>query len=84
MFADTRDAKLALKILPGWMQLERTVLEGYAKSATDHLAAFSGVARNMRMMYAHAYQSYVWNHMVSERLEVTAPYASHAPVRGQG
>jgi tRNA pseudouridine13 synthase len=50
--------------------LQRTLLEGYAKNPTDHLAAFSTIARNMRMMYAHAYQSYVWNHMVSERLKL--------------
>jgi tRNA pseudouridine13 synthase len=28
------------------------------------------IPRHMRDMYSHAYQSYVWNHMVTRRLEL--------------
>ncbi|KAK0546739.1 multisubstrate pseudouridine synthase 7 [Tilletia horrida] len=34
----------------------------------DWLAAFGAVPKTLRMMYVHAYQSYIWNKMVSERV----------------
>ncbi|KAE8270703.1 hypothetical protein A4X09_0g1631 [Tilletia walkeri] len=34
----------------------------------DWLSAFGAIPRTLRMMYVHAYQSYIWNTMVSERV----------------
>ena len=46
------------------------VLEAYAKDGADlnHYAALSRIPKNLRMMYVHAYQSYVWNAVAALRV----------------
>eukprot|EP00186_Timspurckia_oligopyrenoides_P000499 CAMPEP_0182446370 /NCGR_PEP_ID=MMETSP1172-20130603/4155_1 /TAXON_ID=708627 /ORGANISM="Timspurckia oligopyrenoides, Strain CCMP3278" /LENGTH=699 /DNA_ID=CAMNT_0024642287 /DNA_START=2200 /DNA_END=4296 /DNA_ORIENTATION=+ len=50
--------------------LERYVLEHYSKDgrANDHATAFKCIPKNMRKMYLHSVQSYLWNRMASFRL----------------
>lgn len=37
------------------------------------------IPKNLRLMYIHAYQSYVWNAIVSERIRV---YGADKPIVG--
>ncbi|XP_041349931.1 pseudouridylate synthase 7 homolog isoform X2 [Gigantopelta aegis] len=51
--------------------IEKTLLRALQKHGERNFsAALSQIARNTRLMYVHAYQSYVWNSMVSKRLQL--------------
>jgi tRNA pseudouridine13 synthase len=48
------------------------VLEFYKSQGSDsnHNGALSKIPKNLRMMYVHAYQSYIWNSAVSQRIRL--------------
>ena len=67
-----RDAELALKVLGRHKydsQVESCLLEGLNFShANDFVNALNRIPKFQRLMYVHAYQSYIWNQAVSERV----------------
>jgi tRNA pseudouridine13 synthase len=72
-FCDTRDAQGTLEKLPSRMWIERRVLEGLRDLGVNNfLGALMNVPRAMRMMYAHAVQSFMFNHIVTLRLGLDA------------
>ncbi|GLI60780.1 hypothetical protein VaNZ11_003012, partial [Volvox africanus] len=68
LFSEMGDAKGALRRLPHFMLGERAVLAVLATDPTDWAGAMRAVPRTMRMMYLHAWQSYVWNSSASHRI----------------
>jgi tRNA(Glu) U13 pseudouridine synthase TruD len=58
----------ALALLDRRDRLEKTVLISLRNSPNDFYNAFTSISKNTRFIYIHAYQSYVWNRAVSERL----------------
>ncbi|CAI5785197.1 pseudouridylate synthase 7 homolog isoform X2 [Podarcis lilfordi] len=69
-WAKTKDPDAALKKLPVKRCVEGQLLRGLSKYGLKNIvSAFGIIPRNNRLMYIHSYQSYVWNNMVSRRIE---------------
>ncbi|KAF8591414.1 pseudouridine synthase [Ramaria rubella] len=69
---EEKDLDKALSLMPRRVVAERCILESYQKQGGDDrnaLGAISTIPKNLRLMYVHAYQSYVWNAIVSERVK---------------
>ncbi|XP_052283945.1 pseudouridylate synthase 7 homolog isoform X2 [Dreissena polymorpha] len=64
----TRDSGASIEKFPRFSYIERSILAGLAAREQDYYGAFSKVSRNNRLMYVHAYQSYVWNLVTSQRV----------------
>ncbi len=63
------DFAQALKEFPRHLRPERAMLTWLAKYANDFIGAFRQLPRPTLLMFVHAFQSYLFNEMVSERVK---------------
>lgn len=75
----TRDFKGALKRFPTHLRYERAMLNVLARNQDDYVGAFRAISVELRKMFVHAHQSYVFNRILSCRLKMGLPINSVLP-----
>ncbi|MGM0405802.1 MAG: tRNA pseudouridine(13) synthase TruD [Thermoplasmatota archaeon] len=70
---DTWDYEKAYEIYPDSLHFEKSMIKHLVKKPEDYVGSIKKLPRNLRMMFVHAYQSYLFNRMVSERLKEGYP-----------
>lgn len=78
-FAEHHDPARALREMPAEYRFERALLERLARGRTA-VQALRGLSRDLRLLFVHAYQSYLFNRWLSARHREGLPTA--APVVG--
>lgn len=70
IYEKTKDASAAYNRIRRYDKIEATLLKGLSISGIHNpQGALDSIPRNARLMYIHAYQSFVWNYMVSRRIK---------------
>ena len=65
---DTMDFVDALEHFPRFLRYERFMLSHLVKCPTDFVGAFRELPRRLRKLFVQAYQSYLFNRFLSERM----------------
>ncbi len=78
--AETGDVKEALRAYPRSYTFEKALLNHLAAHPDDHVGALRVLPVNLLIMFVHAYQSYMFNRILSERMRRGLPI--HEPIEG--
>lgn len=76
----TSDPKEALSLFPERYSYERSLLQALIERPGDYVYALKTLPKNLVMMFVHAYQSYIFNRILSERLKRGLPIRE--PIEG--
>ncbi|KAL1561888.1 tRNA pseudouridine(13) synthase [Salvia divinorum] len=68
-YKESGDIEGTLRQLPRYLVAERAILQCFQKSPGNYLQALLAIPRTLRMMFVHSYQSYLWNHAASMRVQ---------------
>jgi tRNA pseudouridine13 synthase len=78
--AEAGDYGGALKAFPDRFGVEKALLNHLVKEPDDYVGALERLPFNLRLLFVHGYQAYLFNRMVSARMEAGLPL--HEPVLG--
>jgi tRNA pseudouridine13 synthase len=70
----------ALHDFPKELSFEKAMMNHLVKNPDDYIGALGQLPQNLLMMFIHAYQSYLFNRMLSERMRRGIPF--NKPVDG--
>jgi tRNA pseudouridine13 synthase len=66
--AEMQCAKSIIRDLGRFMNCETSIVVSLSRKPCDYKKAFTSIAKGMRSMFLHAYQSYLWNRAASHRI----------------
>jgi tRNA pseudouridine13 synthase len=67
--AEQKCAKGVLRDLGRFMTAETSIVTSLSRKPRDYKRAFRSISKNLRLMFLHAYQSYLWNFCSSQRVK---------------
>jgi tRNA pseudouridine13 synthase len=67
--AETLNYKRALEEFPRYLRLERNIIEWLEKYPNDYVGALRKIPRGISLLFMHAFQSYLFNLELSERVK---------------
>ncbi len=70
---DTHDFKAAAETFPKQLRFERIMLMHLAENPTDYVGAFRRLPPKLQALFVQAYQSYLFNRFLSQRLTLGLP-----------
>ena len=70
---DTMNFEEALEKFPWFLRYERSMLNYLTKNPTDFVGAFRELPRRLRKLFVQAYQSYLFNKFLSQRIRQGIP-----------
>ena len=76
---ETWDYGAALKEFPHILTFERAIIQELVKDPEDHVSALNVLPDNLLTMFVHAYQSYLFNNILCERLKRGLPLKDVVP-----
>ncbi|HYM40408.1 MAG TPA: tRNA pseudouridine(13) synthase TruD [Thermoplasmata archaeon] len=79
-FAESGDVKEALRTYPKAYTFEKAILSHLAVHPDDYVGALRVLPPNLLIMFVHAYQSFLYNRILSERMRRGLPI--HEPIVG--
>lgn len=65
---EDRDIRAALKEFPDYLYFEKAILNHLAEHPGDYAHCFDVLSPNLRRLFVHAYQSYLFNKILSTRM----------------
>ncbi|KAK3322444.1 pseudouridine synthase [Apodospora peruviana] len=69
----TKKADKAMELMPKRFSSEYALIRHLGRNPKDFMGAILNITRGMRMMYIHAYQSFVWNFVATRRWSKYGP-----------
>ena len=80
----SESAKQVLTCLPSKQNTERQICSALIRDCRDFQGAWIAIKREMRMLYIHAVQSFIWNKLVSKMLNSHDPdFSLELPLLGK-
>ncbi|NYT00802.1 MAG: tRNA pseudouridine(13) synthase TruD [Methanocellales archaeon] len=71
----THDFKVGLKLFPRHLRYERAMMNQLVSNPGDYIGAFRILSPGLKKMFVHAYQSYIFNKIISRRFQRGLPFS---------